>query len=86
MQNETGGPQSLLQPAVKLASMALVVAIAGVGARLVGIAPTGLAQISICTFVGVICTTLFFWPHRVSVSFLGVAILIGTKTMTLRGM
>lgn len=86
MQNETGGPQSLLQPAFKLASMALVVAIAGFGARLVGIAPTGLAQISICTFVGVICTTLFFWPHRVSVAFIGVAILIGTKTMTLRGM
>lgn len=86
MQNETGGPQSLLQPAFKLASMALVVAGAGVGARLIGIAPTGLAQVSVCTFVGVICTTLFFWPHRVSVAFIGVAILIGTQTMTLRGM
>jgi Na+/H+ antiporter NhaD/arsenite permease-like protein len=86
MQNETGGPQSYLQPFFKLAAMALVVAVAGLGARLIGIAPTGLAQVSICTFIGVICTTLFFWPHRVSVAFIGVAILIGTKTMTLRGL
>ncbi len=86
MQNKTGSPQSYLQSLFKLSAMALVVVAAGGGARLIGIAPTGLAQVSICTFVGVICTTLFFWPHRVSVAFLGVAILIGSKTMTLRGL
>ena len=86
MQNQTGAPQSYLHFVFKLASMALVVAAAGGGARLIGIAPNGHAQVSVCTFVGVICTTLFFWPHRVSVAFLGVAILIGSKTMTLRGL
>lgn len=86
MQNQTGGPQSYRHSIFKLALLALVVAAAGGGARLIGIAPTVHAQVSICTFVGVICTTLFFWPHRVSVAFLGVAILIGSKTMTLRGL
>jgi hypothetical protein len=35
-----------------------------------GIAPDTLPVISVCTFAGVICTTLFFWTHRVAVAFL----------------
>ena len=39
-----------------------------------------------CTFVSVVCTTLFFPTHRVATAFLGVAVLIGTHAMTLHGM
>jgi Na+/H+ antiporter NhaD/arsenite permease-like protein len=85
MQNEPV-KESLLQILLKLAIMATVVSAAGVGTYLLGVAPTALSQFSVCTFVGVICTTLFFWPHRVAVAFLGVAILIGSQAMTLRGM
>jgi Na+/H+ antiporter NhaD/arsenite permease-like protein len=77
---------SLLKTFVKLAIMASLVATTGVGTYFSGIAPTSLAQFSVCTFVGVICTTLFFWPHRVAVAFLGIAILIGSQAMTLRGL
>jgi Na+/H+ antiporter NhaD/arsenite permease-like protein len=85
MQNPT--PQdSLLKSAIKLMIMTAVVATTGVGTYFSGIAPTALAQFSVCTFVGVICTTLFFWPHRLSVAFLGVAVLIGSQAMTLRGL
>jgi Na+/H+ antiporter NhaD/arsenite permease-like protein len=77
---------SLLKTFAKLAIMASVVSATGVGTYFSGIAPNALAQFSVCTFVGVICTTLFFWPHRVAVAFLGIAILIGSQAMTLRGL
>jgi Na+/H+ antiporter NhaD/arsenite permease-like protein len=83
---ENTSTDSLLKTFVKLAIMAGVVATTGVGTYFSGIAPTSLAQFSVCTFVGVICTTLFFWPHRVAVAFLGIAILIGSQAMTLRGL
>ena len=85
MQNEPV-KESLLQIFSKLAIMTAVVSATGVGTYLIGVAPTALSQFSVCTFVGVICTTLFFWPHRVAVAFLGVAILIGSQAMTLRGL
>jgi Na+/H+ antiporter NhaD/arsenite permease-like protein len=85
MQNPT--PQdSLLKTVIKLMIMTAVVATTGVGTYFSGIAPNMLAQFSVCTFIGVICTTLFFWPHRVAVAFLGIAILIGSQAMTLRGL
>jgi len=85
MQNETP-ENSLLKTFIKLAIMTAVVSTTGVGTHLIGVAPTALSQFAVCTFVGVICTTLFFWPHRVAVAFLGVALLIGSQAMTLRGM
>jgi Na+/H+ antiporter NhaD/arsenite permease-like protein len=75
-----------LQIALKLAILSLIVTAAGAGTYFIGIAPTSLAQVSVCTFIGVICTTLFFWPHRVAVAFLGIAILIGSRAMSLRGL
>ena len=86
MQSETVGRPAYVQTVFKLVGMACVIVVTGVGTRLIGIAPTGHAQVYVCTFIGVICTTLLFWPHRVAVAFLGVAILIGSKTMTLRGL
>jgi len=84
--NNENAQESLLYILMKLAIMALIVSATGVGTYLIGVAPTSLAQVSVCTFVGVICTTLFFWPHRVAVAFLGIAILIGSRAMSLRGL
>ncbi len=77
---------SPLQTLLKLGLMAGVTALAGWLAHRAGIAPDTLPVVSVCTFVWVICTTLFFWTHRVAMAFLGVAILIGTRAMTLHGM
>ena len=70
----------------KIAFMAGITALAGWCANYIGIAPTSLSVVAVCTFVTVICTTLFFWTHRVAVAFLGVSLLIGTHAMTLHGM
>ncbi|HOE60827.1 MAG TPA: SLC13 family permease [Kiritimatiellia bacterium] len=71
---------------IKIGFMAAITALAGWGAHLIGLAPQPLAVVAVCTFVSVICTTLFFWTHRVAVAFLGVAVLIGSRAMTLHGM
>jgi len=65
--------------------MAGIAALAGWGAHRLGLAPETLPVVAVCTFIAVICTTLFFPTHRVAVAFLGVALLIGTQTMTLHG-
>lgn len=77
---------SPLQVLLKIAIMAGITAAVGWFAHRVGIAPGTLPVVAVCTFVGVICTTLFFWTHRVAVAFLGVAVLIGSRAMTLHGM
>jgi len=66
--------------------MAAITALAGWGSHQLGLAPTPLPIVAVCTFIAVICTTLFFWTHRVAVAFIGVAVLIGTRAMTLHGM
>lgn len=86
MYTETVQSQSFLDYLVKSLAMVGIIALADWVARVSGIAPTPLAQVAVCTFVGVICTTLFFWTHRVAVAFLGVSLLIGTRAMTLHGM
>ena len=86
MYKETIQSKSLGWGLAKLAGMACVVAAAGWGAQALGIAQTQQAVVSVCTFIGVICTTLLFWTHRVAAAFLGVAVLIGTRTMTLHGL
>ncbi|MEI7899222.1 MAG: SLC13 family permease [bacterium] len=63
-----------------------ITALLGWGAHHIGLAPHTLSVIAVCTFIAVICTTLFFWTHRVAVALLGVAVLIGSRAMTLHGM
>ena len=75
-----------LQTFLKIGVMALITAAAGWLAHHAGIAPTALSTVAVCTFISVICTTLFFWTHRVAVAFLGVSVLIGSRAMTLHGM
>lgn len=77
---------SPIQTIVKISIMAAITAFVGWGAHVLGIAPHTLSVIAVCTFIAVICTTLFFWTHRVAVAFLGVAVLIGSRAMTLHGM
>ena len=86
MHSESVASPSPLQLFSKISAMIAITALAGWGARAVGIAPATLPVVAVCTFVGVICTTLFFWTHRVAAAFLGVAVLIGTHTMTLQGL
>jgi Na+/H+ antiporter NhaD/arsenite permease-like protein len=75
-----------LRALAKLGTMAAIIALAGWGANRLGLAPTALPVVAVCTFIAVICTTLFFWTHRVAVAFIGVAVLIGTRAMTLHGL
>ncbi len=70
----------------KLGFMAGITALMGWSAYHFGLAPHALSVVAVCTFVAVICTTLFFWTHRVAVAFLGVAVLIGSRAMTLQGL
>lgn len=55
-------------------------------ANYAGIAVETNQVISVCTFIVVICTTLFFWQYRLAAAFLGIALLIGTRVFTLKGM
>ena len=75
-----------LKTLIKAFFMVYISALAGWGAQRIGIAPTQLSVVAVCTFVAVISTTLFFWTHRVAVAFLGVAVLIGSRAMTLQGL
>ena len=69
----------------KIGLMAGVVALAGWLSRQAGIAPSPLSLVSVCTFVGVIGTALFFWSHRVAVALLGASVLICLRAVTLHG-
>ena len=71
---------------VKIGLMAGITALLGWGAHCIGLAPHTHSVVAVCTFVAVICTTLFFWTHRVAVAFLGVAVLIGSRSMTLQSL
>lgn len=75
-----------LRALVKIGVMAAITAFVGWGSHRLALAPTPLSMVAVCTFIAVICTTLFFWTHRVAVAFIGVAVLIGTRAMTLHGM
>ncbi|MDD2600235.1 MAG: SLC13 family permease [Kiritimatiellae bacterium] len=86
MHSASNAPANPFQAFIKIATMAAITAFLGWGAYAIGIAPTKLPIIAVCTFIATICTTLFFWPHRVAVAFLGMAVLIGTRAMTLKGM
>ena len=51
-----------------------------------GLATNATQAITLAVFSAVISTTLLFWERRVGVAFVGVALLIGCKAMTLRQM
>lgn len=70
----------------KISMMLCITALCGWGANRAGIAPHTQSVVAVSTFIAVICTTLFFWTHRVAAAFIGVTVLIGTHAMTLQGM
>ncbi len=86
MHSEPVVKTSPIQIFSKVSAMFAITALAGWGAWATGLAPDLLPVVAVCTFIGVICTTLFFWTHRVAIAFLGVAVLIGTRAMSLQGM
>jgi Na+/H+ antiporter NhaD/arsenite permease-like protein len=77
---------SLWQTISKVSAMAVITAFIGWYTHKIGIAPTPLSVVAVCTFIAVISTTIFFWTHRVAAAFLGVAVLVGSRAMTLHGM
>ncbi len=77
---------SPLHALIKIGFMAGITAFLGWGAHRAGLAPQVPSVVAVCTFVAVICTTLFFWTHRVAVAFIGVAVLVATRSMTLQGL
>ncbi len=85
MHSDTSAPETSAQILTKIAIMTAITAFAGWGCHRIGIAPTSLSVIAVCTFIATICTTLFFWTHRVAIAFLGIAVLIGSRAMTLKG-
>jgi len=70
----------------KICLMGGLTALAGWCAYRFGLATDTLAIVAVCIFIAVISTTLFFSTHRVAVAFLGVAVLIGSRAMTLQGL
>ena len=68
----------------KVLLLALIVVAASVGGRFCGLAANTTQALTLAVFAGVISTTLFFWERRVAAAFLGVAVLIGAKAMTLQ--
>ena len=51
-----------------------------------GLATNVTQALTLAVFSAVITTTLLFWERRVGVAFIGVALLVGCKAMTLRQM
>ena len=45
---------------------------------------TGPQVVSIGTFLTIILATLFFWQFRLAIAFLGIAVLLGAKVLTLK--
>jgi Na+/H+ antiporter NhaD/arsenite permease-like protein len=86
MYTEPTAQSSPLQAFLKVCAMFCLTGFAVWGAQEFGLAKTTQAVIAVATFTAVICTTLFFWTHRVAVAFLGVALLISTRAMTLEDM
>ena len=64
----------------------LIVCGATFGGMKCGLAANTTQALNIAVFASVITTTLLFWERRVGVAFIGVALLIASKAMTLRQM
>ncbi len=74
------------QMLVKVAGIFVIAGLVGWLANLGGIATEPRQMLAVSTFLVVICTTLFFWQYRLAAAFLGIAVLIGTRVLSLRGM
>jgi Na+/H+ antiporter NhaD/arsenite permease-like protein len=79
-------PVSVKTRLAKFAALLAVTATLGWLANLAGIAAEGRQLVAVCTFIAVICTTLFFWEYRLAAAFLGIALLIATRVFTLKGL
>ena len=79
-------PVSVREQLAKTAALITITGTLGWLAHVAGIANQTNQIIAVCTFIAVICTTLFFWQYRLAAAFLGIALLIGTRVFTLKGM
>ncbi len=83
MHSDNAAPASTSQILQKIAFVALLTLFIGWGCRQLDIASNTRQSVAVGTFVATICTTLFFWTHRVAVAFIGIAVLVGARCMTL---
>jgi len=83
MHSDNAAPATLSQTLTKIASVIALTLFVVWGCRKLDIATDTRQSVAIGTFIATICTTLFFWTHRVAIAFLGLAVLIGAQAMTL---
>lgn len=67
----------------KFLLLALIVGGVTFGGLEIGLATNAIQALTLAVFSSVISTTLLFWERRVGVAFIGVALLIACKAMTL---
>ena len=68
----------------KFLLLALIVCGVTFGGLEVGLATNTMQAMTLAVFASVISTTLLFWERRVGVAFIGVALLVACKAMTLK--
>jgi len=84
--SSTPHPVPVKEIVAKGVALVAITGLFGWLAHVAGIAAETNQVVSVCTFIAVICTTLFFWQYRLAAAFLGIALLIGTRVFTLKGM
>ena len=77
------GPGALMARALGMLAAA---GLAGLLARVSGVAPEAKEVVAVSVFVLVITATLLFWNFRLAVAFIGISVLLGTKVITLEEM
>ena len=70
----------------KFLLLALIVGGVAFGGFEAGLATDTTQVLTLAVFASVISTTLLFWERRVGVAFIGVALLIACKAMTLKSL
>jgi len=83
MHSESAAPATMSQTLTKIASVVGLTLFICWGCGKLDVAINTKQTIAIGTFAATICTTLFFWNHRVAVAFAGLSVLIGAHAMTL---
>ena len=83
MHSDNAAPATVSQILTKVASVFGLTLFICWGCTKLGIATDATQTVAVGTFIATICTTLFFWTHRVAVGFIGLAVLIGSRSMTL---
>jgi len=69
------------QMAVRGAAMLCAAGLAAVGASAAGFESAQIVSVS--TFLAIILSTLLFWQFRLAIAFLGIAVLLGARVLTL---